>query len=58
MQRRVVVNGLGIVTPLSCKVDECWQKVIAGESGISELTIPGADRMRSRIAGHLTLIHI
>jgi len=53
MKRRVVVTGLGIVTPLSCKVDECWQKIVAGESGISELTIPGADRMRSRIAGHV-----
>ncbi len=53
MKRRVVVTGLGIVTPLSCKVEDCWQKIVAGESGISEIEIPGIDRMRSRIAGHL-----
>lgn len=53
MKRRVVVTGLGTVTPLSCKVEECWQKIVAGQSGISRCNIPGIDRMRSRIAGHV-----
>ena len=34
MKRRVVVTGLGVVTSLSCKVEELWQKVLAGESGV------------------------
>ncbi len=37
--RRVVVTGLGVVTSLSCKVAELWQKLLAGESGIHPLRI-------------------
>jgi 3-oxoacyl-[acyl-carrier-protein] synthase II len=36
--RRVVVTGLGIVSPLGCGVDETWQRLIAGHSGASALT--------------------
>jgi 3-oxoacyl-[acyl-carrier-protein] synthase II len=34
MKRRVVVTGLGAVTSLSRQVDDLWQRVLAGESGI------------------------
>lgn len=37
MKRRVVVTGLGAVTSLSCQVEDLWQKILAGESGIHEL---------------------
>ncbi len=37
MKRRVVVTGIGAVTSLSCKVDDMWQKILRGESGIHEL---------------------
>jgi len=37
MTRRVVVTGLGAVTSLSCQVEDLWQKVLAGESGIHGL---------------------
>jgi len=53
MRRRVVVTGLGIVSPLSCKIEECWQKILAGESGIVQSTVEHVDRMRARIAGHV-----
>ena len=34
MKRRVVVTGLGAVTSLSCKVEDLWQRILRGESGI------------------------
>ena len=37
MKRRVVVTGLGAVTSLSCKVDDLWQRICRGESGVRAL---------------------
>ncbi|PZQ99754.1 MAG: beta-ketoacyl-[acyl-carrier-protein] synthase II [Cereibacter sphaeroides] len=36
--RRVVVTGLGMVTPLACGVDETWARLIAGQSGAGLIT--------------------
>ena len=35
--RRVVVTGLGMVTPLACGVEETWSRLIAGQSGAGEI---------------------
>ncbi|MEX2173186.1 MAG: beta-ketoacyl-ACP synthase II [Pirellulaceae bacterium] len=37
MKRRVVVTGLGTVTSLSCQVDDLWQRLLRGESGVHAL---------------------
>ena len=39
MKRRVVVTGIGSVTSLSLKIDDLWQKVLAGKSGIHDLRL-------------------
>ena len=36
-QKRIVVTGVGIVGPLGCGVEEVWQRLLAGRSGIRHL---------------------
>ncbi|MFZ1983442.1 MAG: beta-ketoacyl-ACP synthase II [Desulfatitalea sp.] len=38
MERRVVVTGIGLVTPLGIGVEETWSALIAGKSGVGEIT--------------------
>jgi len=37
-KRRVVVTGLGLVTPVGIGVNESWKNIIEGQSGISNIT--------------------
>ncbi len=53
MKRRVVVTGMGIITPLSCQVDDCWQRVLAGESGIHLIQTVDTTDMRCKIGGDI-----
>lgn len=53
MPRRVVITGLGVVSPVGNNVDEFWQSLIAGRSGIRPITYFDASHHRSRIAGEL-----
>ena len=39
MNRRVVITGLGVVTSLSCQVEELWGKLLAGESGVHPIRL-------------------
>ncbi len=51
--RRVVVTGMGIVSPLGCSLPEAWDSLLAGKSGIGPLTRFDASDYRSRIAGEV-----
>jgi 3-oxoacyl-[acyl-carrier-protein] synthase II len=37
MMRRVVVTGMGMVTPLACGVEETWQRLLVGQSGAKKV---------------------
>lgn len=49
--RRVVVTGLGIVSPLADGVDSTWEKLIASESGIKKITQFDVSDLPAKIAG-------
>ncbi|MBF8253997.1 MAG: 3-oxoacyl-ACP synthase, partial [Deltaproteobacteria bacterium] len=52
-QRRVVVTGLGVVSPLGTGVEKNWQALMEGRSGIRGITRFAADNFASRIAGEV-----
>ncbi|MGZ3416938.1 MAG: beta-ketoacyl-ACP synthase II [Polyangiales bacterium] len=49
--RRVVVTGLGLVTPLGASVKSSWARLIEGQSGVARITTVDVHDLPSRIAG-------
>lgn len=52
-RRRVVVTGLGIISPVGNTVQETWDNIVAGKSGIGPITRFDAATFKSRIAGEV-----
>ena len=52
-RRRVVVTGLGIVSPVGNSVEEAWQNILAGRSGIGPVTKFDASTFSAQIAGEV-----
>ena len=52
-QRRVVVTGLGLITPLGKTVAENWDNLSNGRSGIREITAFDPEQYASKIAGDI-----
>ena len=50
-KRRVVVTGLGIVSPVGSTVDTAWQAILRGESGIGPITRFDTSAFATRIGG-------
>jgi 3-oxoacyl-[acyl-carrier-protein] synthase II len=53
MKRRVVVTGLGVVTSLSCQVDDLWKRILAGESGIHSLKLFDVSDIKIKFGGDI-----
>lgn len=49
--KRVVVTGMGVISPLGLNVPTLWQNLVAGQSGIGPITLFDASDMNVRIAG-------
>ena len=53
MKRRVVITGLGVVTPLGSEVEDFWAAILKGKSGIARITQFDAQGFLSQIAGEV-----
>lgn len=54
LKRRVVVTGIGLVTPLGTGKEKSWNNLINGNSGVGPITRFDASGMRSQIAAEVT----
>lgn len=52
-RRRVVVTGLGIISPVGNSVAEAWANILAGKSGVSSISRFDASAFPTRIAGEV-----
>lgn len=53
MSRRVVVTGMGCVTPLGCDVPTMWRRLLAGESGVGRTTLFDATNFPTQISAEV-----
>jgi 3-oxoacyl-[acyl-carrier-protein] synthase II len=53
MHRRVVITGIGLVSPVGLNAQTTWQALLAGKSGIGPITHFDASQMTARIAGEI-----
>jgi 3-oxoacyl-[acyl-carrier-protein] synthase II len=52
-RRRVVVTGLGLISPVGIGLEESWNALVAGKSGIGPITLFDASTFPTRIAGEV-----
>ena len=51
--RRVVVTGLGAVTPVGCSIDEIWKSILEGKSGVRRLACFDPTNFTTKIAAEV-----
>ena len=52
-KRRVVVTGLGIISPVGNRVEEAWKNIVAGKNGIGSITRMDCSAFTTRIGGEI-----
>jgi len=56
-RHRVVVSGIGVVTPIGIGKDDFWEGLLAGRNGISRITLFDPSEFRSQMAGEVKDFH-
>ena len=51
--RRVVVTGMGLVSPLGNSVSECWENLVAGKNGIGPITLFDTENYKAKLAAEV-----
>lgn len=54
MKRRVVITGLGIVSPVGSNIDKAWDNIVNGRSGIGRISRFDPSTFNAQIAGEVT----
>jgi 3-oxoacyl-[acyl-carrier-protein] synthase II len=57
LRKRVVITGLGAVTPLATGVEESWRKLCQGKSGVARITKFDPSGLKSQIAAEIKDFH-
>jgi 3-oxoacyl-[acyl-carrier-protein] synthase II len=57
LNRRVVITGVGLVTPLGIGVQETWESLCAGKSGVGEITRFDVSNFQTKIAAEVKDFH-
>ena len=52
-RRKVVVTGMGLVSPLGCELNKFWERLVNGQSGIRAMSRFDCSKFTSRIAGEV-----
>jgi len=56
-QNRVIVSGIGVVTPIGIGREDFWNELLAGRNGISRITLFDPSEFRSQMAGEVKDFH-
>ena len=51
---RVVITGIGVVSPVGCTLEDFWTAVVEGRSAIGPFSIVRSERLSTRIAAQVT----
>ncbi len=51
--RRVVITGMGLISPLGCQVELAWQRLLAGRSGLTLLPAAVTEGVPAKVAGRV-----
>lgn len=54
MDEKVLITGMNIISPLGLSLDENWNNLISGKSGIKKISLFNADSLETQIAGEVT----